>query len=588
MTNGKLIALSLSLSLAFGALGAFSVAQAAPVTTEGTGTGKHGDLVAAVTFDNGKIQAIDIKKSNENKILAEKVFTDMKNAMIEHNTADVDLISGATMSSKALQDAVKAAAEKAGVTLAGPVVLMKRAAKVPESSVYDVVVIGAGGAGFSAAITAKDAGANVVVLEKMPTVGGNSLISGAEMAAANNWVQRKLGILDDSVERHFEDTMKGGDYKGDPAVVRTMVENALPAALWCRDVIGVEFQEDNLFFFGGHSRKRSLIPKGATGMEFIQKFMAAAKKRDIPIITGMKAEELVKSPEGRIVGVKATMDGKTYTFNAKNGVIIASGGFAANVEMRAKANPFYGAGFKTTNAPGATGDGIVMGEKAGAQVVNMDLIQTYPMCDPITGAIELIDDARFEGAILVNQEGKRFVEELERRDVMSKAILEQTGQYCYALFNDAIEKKSHAITHHQDEVEVFTKAGILHKADTIEEAAEFFKIPVENLKATVARVNEFAKTGKDLDFNYRARFVDLSTGPYWIYRGVPSCHHTMGGLKINPKAQVLDKNDKPIPGLWAAGEVTGSTHGTNRLGSNAYADIIVFGRIAGAEAAAAK
>lgn len=269
MTNGKLFALSLS--LAFGALGAFSVAQAAPVTTEGTGTGKHGDLVAAVTFDNGKIQAIDIKKSNENKILAEKVFTDMKNAMIEHNTADVDLISGATMSSKALQDAVKAAAEKAGVTLAGPVVLMKRAAKVPESSVYDVVVIGAGGAGFSAAITAKDAGASVVVLEKMPTVGGNSLISGAEMAAANNWVQRKLGILDDSVERHFEDTMKGGDYKGDPAVVRTMVENALPAALWCRDVIGVEFQEDNLFFFGGHSRKRSLIPKGATGMEFIQK-----------------------------------------------------------------------------------------------------------------------------------------------------------------------------------------------------------------------------------------------------------------------------------------------------------------------------
>ena len=279
------------------------------------------------------------------------------------------------------------------------------------------------------------------------------------------------------------------------------------------------------------------------------------------------------------------MDGKDYFFDAKKGVVIATGGFAANVEMREKANPFYGAGFKTTNMPGATGDGIEMGVKAGGEAINMGLIQTYPMCDPITGAIELIDDARFEGAILVNQEGKRFVEELERRDVMSKAILEQTGKYCYALFNQAIEEKSHAITHHQDEVEVFTKFGILHKAETLEDAAAFFKIPAENLKATVARVNEFAKTGKDLDFNYRGRFVDLSTGPYWIYRGVPSCHHTMGGLRINEKAQVLDKAGEAIPGLYAAGEVTGSTHGTNRLGSNAYTDIIVFGRIAGREAA---
>ena len=558
---------------------------AAPVTAEGTGVGKHGDVTAAVTFDVGKITAIDIVKSNENKILAAQVFTDMKDAMIKHNTADIDAVTGATVSSDALKTAVKEAAKKAGVTLDGPVAVLKRSAKVPEKNVYDVVVIGAGGAGFSAAITASDAGAKVVLLEKMPNVGGNSLVSGAEMAAAGNWVQKKLGIEGDSVELHYQDTMKGGDFKGDPDVVRTLVENALPAALWCRDVIGVEFQEDNLFFFGGHSKKRSLIPKGATGLEFIQKFSVAAEKRDIPVITNMKAEELLKDKDGRVVGVKATMDGKSYTFEAKKGVIIATGGFAANVDMRTKANPFYGAGFKTTNMPGAMGEGITMAEKAGAQVVNMGLIQTYPMCDPNSGAIELIDDARFEGAILINQEGKRFVEELQRRDVMSKAILDQTGGYCYALFNGEIERRSHAITHHQDEVEVFTKTGILHKADTLEGIAAFFKVPVDNLKATVARVNEFARTGKDLDFGYRSRFVDLSTGPYWMYRGVPSVHHTMGGLKINPKAQVLDAAGKPIPGLWAAGEVTGCTHGTNRLGSNAYSDIIVFGRIAGAEAA---
>ena len=572
--------------MAMGLISAMAtVAVAAPVTTEGSGVGKHGDVVAAVTFDNGKITDIKVVKSNENQILAGKVFTDMRAAMIEHNTADIDVVSGATVSSDALKAAVKEAAAKAGVILNGPVAVLKRAPTIPETNVYDVVVIGAGGAGFSAAITASDAGRSVVLLEKMPTVGGNSLVSGAEMAAANNWVQKKLGITGDSVELHYQDTMKGGDYKGDPKVVRTLVENALPAAEWCRDVIGVEFQEDNLFFFGGHSVKRSLIPKGATGLDFIQKFSAAAEQRKIPVITNMKAESLIQDKNGRVTGVKATMDGKSYTFNAKKGVIIATGGFSANVEMRTAANPFYGKGFKTTNMPGITGDGIRMAEAVGAQAVNMDLIQTYPMCDPNSGAIELIDDARFEGAILINQEGKRFVEELQRRDVMSKAILEQTGQYCYALFNDAIEKKSHAITHHQDEVEVFTKTGILHKSDTLEGIADFFKIPVENLKATVARVNEFAKTGKDLDFNYRSRFADLSEGPYWAYRGVPSVHHTMGGIRINEKAEALDAAGQPIPGLWAAGEVTGCTHGSNRLGSNAYADIIVFGRIAGAEAA---
>ena len=569
------------------AAGFAAASMAAPVTAEGTGVGKHGDITVAVTFDAGKIQDIKIVKNAENPILAKKVFTDLKDQVVALSSTDVDLISGATFSAKGFIDAVNDAAKKAGVTLAkaDKKALKKAARELPKTSNYDVVVIGAGGAGFSAAITARNAGANVVLLEKMPAVGGNSLISGAEMNAAGNWVQPKLGINDDSPELHAEDTFKGGDGKGDMKVINVMTHQALDAAKWCRDYLGVRFEDDNLFFFGGHSKKRSLIPKGATGLDFITKFSATAEKRGIPIITNMKAEELVLDASGRVTGVKATMDGKSYTFSARKGVVIATGGFAANVAMRTEANPFYGDGFKTTNMPGAMGEGITMAKNIGAQVVNMGLIQTYPMCDPNSGAIELIDDARFEGAILVNQEGKRFVEELQRRDVMSKAILEQTGKYCYAIFNGEIEKRSHAITHHQDEVEVFTKTGILHKADTIEGIADFFKIPVDNLKATIARVNEFARTGKDLDFNYRSRFVDLSTGPYWIYRGVPSVHHTMGGLKINPKAEVLDANDKPIPGLWAAGEVTGCTHGTNRLGSNAYTDIIVFGRIAGAEAA---
>lgn len=569
------------------AAGFAAASMAAPVTAEGTGVGKHGDITVAVTFDAGKIQDIKIVKNAENPILAKKVFTDLKDQVVALSSTDVDLVSGATFSAKGFIDAVNDAAKKAGVTLAkaDKKALKKAARELPKTSNYDVVVIGAGGAGFSAAITARNAGANVVLLEKMPAVGGNSLISGAEMNVAKNWVQPKLGINDDSPELHAQDTFKGGDGKGDMKVINVMTHEALDAAKWCRDYLGVRFEDDNLFFFGGHSRKRALIPVGHTGTEFIAKFQAKADELGIPVITNMKAEELIKDKDGRVVGVKATMDGSEYTFNAKGGVVLATGGFGANPEMVKKYNPKIDERFKTTDAPGTTGEALYMAERAGAQLVNMGYIQTYPICDPISGAIELIADARFDGAIMLNQEGKRFVEELQRRDVMSKAILEQTGKYCYAIFNGEIEKRSHAITHHQDEVEVFTKTGILHKADTIEGIADFFKIPVDNLKATIARVNEFARTGKDLDFNYRSRFVDLSTGPYWIYRGVPSVHHTMGGLKINPKAEVLDANDKPIPGLWAAGEVTGCTHGTNRLGSNAYTDIIVFGRIAGAEAA---
>lgn len=569
------------------AAGFAAASMAAPVTAEGTGVGKHGDITVAVTFDAGKIQDIKIVKNAENPILAKKVFTDLKDQVVALSSTDVDLISGATFSAKGFIDAVNDAAKKAGVTLAkaDKKALKKAARELPKTSNYDVVVIGAGGAGFSAAITARNAGANVVLLEKMPAVGGNSLISGAEMNVAKNWVQPKLGINDDSPELHAQDTFKGGDGKGDMKVINVMTHEALDAAKWCRDYLGVRFEDDNLFFFGGHSRKRALIPVGHTGTEFIAKFQAKADELGIPVITNMKAEELIKDKDGRVVGVKATMDGSEYTFNAKGGVVLATGGFGANPEMVKKYNPKIDERFKTTDAPGTTGEALYMAERAGAQLVNMGYIQTYPICDPISGAIELIADARFDGAIMLNQEGKRFVEELQRRDVMSKAILEQTGKYCYAIFNGEIEKRSHAITHHQDEVEVFTKTGILHKADTIEGIADFFKIPVDNLKATIARVNEFARTGKDLDFNYRSRFVDLSTGPYWIYRGVPSVHHTMGGLKINPKAKVLDANDKPIPGLWAAGEVTGCTHGTNRLGSNAYTDIIVFGRIAGAEVA---
>ena len=571
------------------AAGFAAASMAAPVTAEGTGVGKHGDITVAVTFDAGKIQDIKIVKNAENPILAKKVFTDLKDQVVALSSTDVDLISGATFSAKGFIDAVNDAAKKAGVTLAkaDKKALKKAARELPKTSNYDVVVIGAGGAGFSAAITARNAGANVVLLEKMPAVGGNSLISGAEMNVAKNWVQPKLGINDDSPELHAQDTFKGGDGKGDMKVINVMTHEALDAAKWCRDYLGVRFEDDNLFFFGGHSRKRALIPVGHTGTEFIAKFQAKADELGIPVITNMKAEELIKDKDGRVVGVKATMDGSEYTFNAKGGVVLATGGFGANPEMVKKYNPKIDERFKTTDAPGTTGEALYMAERAGAQLVNMGYIQTYPICDPISGAIELIADARFDGAIMLNQEGKRFVEELQRRDVLSEAILNQTGQYCWVLWNDNIGKISNTVKAHANEYEAFTKQGIMTTCDDLKCIADFTKIPFDQLQKTVNRVSDMAGKGNDKDFNHRAGLMDMQQGKYYVIKAVPSTHHTMGGVRINEKAEALTAEGKVIPGLWAAGEVTGVTHGTNRLGGNAYTDIIVFGRIAGEAAAKA-
>ena len=564
-------------------------AMAAAVTAEGTGVGKHGDVTVAVTFDGGKITDIKVVKEQENKVLARGVYTDLKDQVIATNSADLDVISGATFSSKGFLDAVKDAAKKAGVTLskADKKAIKKVAMDLPMNSSYVVVVVGAGGAGFSAAIEAKNAGANVVLLEKLPAVGGNSLISGAEMNAAKNWVQPKLGINDDSPELHAEDTYKGGDMKGDMKVINVMTHNALDAALWCRDYLGVRFEDDNLFFFGGHSRKRALIPVGHTGTEFITKFQAKADELGIPVITNMKMTDLILDKDGRVSGVKATMNGAEYTFNAKGGVVLATGGFGANKEMVKKYNPKIDERFMTTDAPGTTGEALYIAEKAGAELVNMGYIQTYPICDPISGVIELIADSRFDGAIMLNQEGKRFVEELDRRDVLSEAILNQTGGYCWVLWNDNIGKISNTVGTHTTEYDAFTKQGIMATCDDLKCIADFTKIPFDQLKKTVDRVTSMAGKGNDKDFHHRGGLMDMSQGKYYVIKAVPSTHHTMGGIRINEKAQALTKEGKVIPGLWAAGEVTGVTHGTNRLGGNAYTDIIVFGRIAGKAAAEA-
>lgn len=554
---------------------------------EGVGTGKGGEIKVKVTIKDDTITAIEVISHKETPGFDTAMET-LTESIISSNSLEVDGVSGCTFTSNGFKEAVTAALTAAGAT---PEMLKKvetasssNETKEEVTETHDIVVIGAGGAGLTAAIEAKAAGADVIVLEKMPMAGGNTLISGAEYAAANNWLQKKEG-LEDSIELHIEDTLKGGDYKGNEELVRVLAENALAGAEWLRDEVGVVW-EDELMFFGGHSVKRSLVPAGASGREIISKQIAKAESMGIPVLLNTKATVLITDENGKVIGVEAEGQDANYTFNTNKAVIIASGGFGSNVEMRVKYNPDIDETILSTNTTGSTGDGIVMAEKIGAALVGMEYIQTYPICDPLTGTLLYYDDARLYGhTIIVNKEGKRFVEELGRRDVMSMAIKAQTGHVCYELLDQKGFEASKLQENHGPELEYLYKNDLLVKADTIKEAADFFGIDAVELQKTVDKYNSYVADGNDPEFKKRSLPSTVEVGPFYILKATPAVHHTMGGIKINTNAQVLDTEGNVIEGLYAAGEVTGGVQGANRLGSNALADITVFGRIAGQNAA---
>lgn len=553
-------------------------------TYEGTGIGRGGNIIVDLTISNNKISGINVKEHHESEGLSDAMNI-MTEAMIATNSIDVDAISGATLTSAGFRTAVKDAFAKTGADVsalvsAGTIETEKRESEYTA----DVIVIGAGGAGLTAAITAADNGASVIVLEKMPIQGGNTLISGGEYAAPGNWIQTEEGI-EDSSEQFYNDILKGGDNENDPSLVRVLAENALDGANWLKDYIGMEF-EDHMLFFGGHSVERSLVPKNATGYEMISKLTAKLDERNVPLHKNTAATEFIQNQEGKVTGVKAQYGDQTITYSANKAVILASGGFGANLDMRVKYNENMDKNILSTNTVGSTGDGLVMAEKIGAQLTDMGYIQTYPTCDTQSGALLYVGDIRMEGrSILVNKEGSRFVEELERRDVISNAVIEQTDGVSYMFWDESAMSDSGLAITHEAEYNGLILRKQLVKADTIEEAAAFFDIDAAELKKTVENYNQYAKDGKDLEFNKRGELVPFGEGPYYIMVSKPAVHHTMGGVKINTEAQVINTNGEVIDGLFAAGEVTGDIHGTNRLGSDAIADITVFGRIAGQNAA---
>jgi urocanate reductase len=564
-------------------------------TYTGTAKGHHGNIAVKVSVESGSITDIEVTQNPENKVLSKSVYNTLSKKIVEQNSTNVDTVSGATDTSKGFISAVKAALAKAAESSTAISSEQKRTEtqsatqeelnQAPQEQLYDVIIIGGGGAGLTAGVTAAMEGASVVVLEKMPAPGGNTLISGGGINAPGNWVQRKKGI-EDSVKQYYRDTFSGGDREGEPELVKTLAKNALDAATWLRTVVGVEFM-DRVQQFGGHSVPRALIAKGNSGQELIMKLIEMGRQHGMEVKTSTEATALITNEHGAITGVRAkTSSGQALTFKADRGVVLAAGGFGSSVKMRTRYNEEYDNDYKTTGQPGITGDGIKMASEVGAGLTDMQFIQTYPTCNPATGNISYVANARFYGAILVNKAGERFVNEMGRRDTVSKKILQQENKTAYLVWDRGIEKTSNMIEMHPAELEKLNEKGFFAQGKNLKKAAKPFGINAEKLSSTIQQFNRYAEENDDERFGRKGDLKAIDEAPFYIEKVAPSVHHTMGGVRIDTKARVLDGSGQPIRGLFAAGEVTGGIHGTNRLGGNALTDCVVFGRIAGQSAAA--
>jgi fumarate reductase flavoprotein subunit len=439
----------------------------------------------------------------------------------------------------------------------------------------DIVIIGAGATGFAAAITAHDLGAKVILLEKQPLTGGNSMLSAGGMNAAGTKLQAAKGVKD-SPDLMFNDTMKGGKNVADPKLVRILAEGSAGSYDWLQS-IGAELTD--LGRLGGASVARAHRPGGgaAIGAHIIRVLRKNAADRKIDVRVNSAATQILEDKAGTITGVVVQGKyGKPYTIKAK-AVVVAAGGFSASPERVERYRPEF-KGMTTSNQPGATGDGIDLGSGAGAELVDMKEIQIHPTV--AAGSRILITEAvRGNGAILVNHEGKRFVNELTTRDAASAAILAQKGKTAYLILDEGIRKSL-------KQIDGYFHLGLVKQGATIEELAMAVNVPAAALKETVEAYNKAVEAKSDAAFKRPDMPRSIATPKFYAIEVAPGIHYTMGGIKINGETMVIDKKGAPIKGLYAAGEVTGGVHGANRLGGNSIAETITFGRIAGKSAAA--
>lgn len=555
---------------------------------KGTGIGYAGEIEALVNIAQGKINSVEFLSHNETPVISEPAFNHIPTKIIETNSIMVPNVKGCSMSSRGIKEAVMNSLIASGENREdilkefkdsenlNKIVINKNKYKPVEN--FDIVIVGAGGAGLSAAISASNLGGKVVLLEKMAAVGGNTLVSMGGINIPGSDAQKSKKI-EDNPELYYNDALIGGDGENNKELFKILSENALDTYNWLKEEIGVEFKKNELIHFGGHTVPRAAIFKGKYAVELISKLRKKAESLGVDIRTGVEAKDIITKDQ-RVIGIKTLSEGKNIEFFGSKGVVFTTGGFSGNIEMRKKYNPELDERYKTTNQSGITGDGHLMCEKLGVDFIHMSYIQTFPIANPLTGALSHVGGSRFDGAILVNKKGKRFVEELERRDVVSQAILAQDNGVGYLVWAQEIESIANRTTNNKAEVSSLMRSDLFVKGN-IDECSKKMDINLTTLKETLNTYNSYVDNGEDQEFNRRGDLLNIKKGPFYIQTVAPAVHHTMGGIKINSENEVLDIKGNTIKGLYAAGEIVGGIHGTNRLGGNAITDILVFGKRAG-------
>ena len=539
---------------------------------EGTGDGRNGIILVRSHIENNTIKTIKVVTQSESSFAQDCIKAILGKAIEKQEALNIetDGISGATLTSQGTIDAVN-------MSISASKGLIYQKEKKYSDSSTDIVVIGAGGAGLSAAIAAADKDCKVIVLEKQGIIGGNTNYSTGGINAAETSSQKALGIKD-TKESFFNDTWNGGHQIGDKTLIRSFVDHAAATIEW---LIGLGADLSDVGLMGGSSIKRTHRPKGgsAIGPHLMKVLHKASMSKDIEIRTRNKVCGLL-AEKGRVTGVQVeNADGSAYKINAK-AVIIATGGFGGNLQMVEKYKPELH-GFSTLNHNGATGDAFEWVTGIGGGLVQMDQIQIHPTAEA-KNHILITEAVRGNGAVLFNSEGKRFINEMDTRDVVSAAILAQYGQTAFLVFDQKVRESLASI-------ETYVAQGLLSSAETPGNLAE--KAGIKDTTAfseEIGRYNEAQKTGIDKDFGRPASAMPLplATPPYYAVEVTPAIHHTMGGIKVDASLHVLKPDGTIIPGLYAAGEVTGGLHGGNRLGGNGVADIVVNGKIAGETASA--
>ena len=619
------LACMMLLSACGGSAPAATTEAAAPAAASYTGTaqGMGGEVSVTLTIENGVITDCVATGDKETDGIGSVVIAQFPAQVVEGNTINLDAVSGATITSNAFVEAAKAALTAAGLNPDDYMTKVAAAAAGDVTKEADVVIVGAGGAGMTAAMTASDAGKSVIILESQAMVGGNSVRSTGGMnaaktvyqdenefaegagvekmlkSAADNYADNEfitslaatvaqqwadyqanpVGYFD-SVELMELDTMVGGKGINNPELVKTLVEGTAPAIDWL-DENGMSLH--NVAAFGGASVKRIHRPVNeegkvvSVGAYLVPLMEKACQDRGVEFILNTTADTILTDESGKAVGVSGTdKDGNTVTVNAK-AVVLATGGFGANLDMVASYKPEL-KGFMTTNAPGIQGQGIAMATAIGAATVDMEQIQIHPTVEANTAAL-ITEGLRGDGAILVNANGERFTDEVSTRDKVSAAEIAQPGSFSWLIVDQAMADASNVI-------QGYITKGYTKQGATYEELAKEIEVDPATFAATMEKWNGCVEAKTDADFGRTSFANPLNTAPYYAIKVSAGVHHTMGGVVINSSTEVLKEDGSVIPGLFAAGEVTGGVHGANRLGGTAVADFVVFGRIAGASAAA--